>query len=73
MYDYKESLLAMIVNILATVVASLVPLLSIVVLSILETFANKMSAIVVFSALFSLTLCLMTNARRVEVFAATAA
>lgn len=66
-------MLATTINILATVAASLLPLLSIVVLSILESYANKIGAIVVFSACFSLALCLMTNARRVEIFAAVAA
>ncbi|CAN8101394.1 unnamed protein product [Discula destructiva] len=70
---YQDTLLVMTINIFATVTASLLPVLSIVVLSSLETFNSKMLAIVIFSACFALALYMMTTARRAEVFAATAA
>ncbi|KAI1870311.1 uncharacterized protein JN550_005239 [Neoarthrinium moseri] len=72
-YNYRESLLAGLVKVVTTVVASLLPLLSIVVLFMIESDEMKLGVIVAFSALFSLALASMTNARRIEIFAATSA
>ncbi|KAI2618784.1 hypothetical protein GGR54DRAFT_142558 [Hypoxylon sp. NC1633] len=73
LYTYEESLLRSIVNVITTVVAALLPLLSIIVLFIADSDRIKLALVVVFSACFALMLALMTNARRIEVFAATAA
>ncbi|OTA69141.1 hypothetical protein K449DRAFT_362387 [Hypoxylon sp. EC38] len=73
LYTYEESLLGSIINIITTVVAAVLPLLSIVVLYIVDSDATKLGIIVVFSACFALVLAVMTSARRIEVFAATAA
>ncbi|ETS79490.1 hypothetical protein PFICI_09343 [Pestalotiopsis fici W106-1] len=72
-YTYRESLATTLVKIVTTVVASLFPLLSIVVLFVIESDSLKMGVIVAFSAFFALALALMTNARRIEIFAATSA
>ncbi|KAK4455482.1 hypothetical protein QBC34DRAFT_390025 [Podospora aff. communis PSN243] len=72
-YLYSESRLAMVADVLVTVVAALLPLLSTVVLYTLQSDALKLSIIVIFSAVFALALATMTSARRIEVFAATAA
>ncbi|ORY62310.1 uncharacterized protein BCR38DRAFT_525336 [Pseudomassariella vexata] len=72
-YNYAESSLISTVQILTTVVASLLPLCSVVTLYITESNNMRLGMIVVFSACFSLALATMTNARTVEVFAATAA
>ncbi|KAK2607899.1 hypothetical protein N8I77_006542 [Diaporthe amygdali] len=72
-YNYKESILSSAANVFTTVVASLLPLLSITVLYIIQSNTMKLGVIVAFSACFSLALALMTNARRIEIFAATAA
>lgn len=66
-------MLASAVDILTTVVASLLPLLSILILFLVQSDTIKLGVIVSSSAIFSLALALMTQARRVEVFAATAA
>lgn len=66
-------MLASAVDILTTVVASLLPLLSILILFLVSSDTIKLGVIVASSAVFSLALALMTQARRVEVFAATAA
>ena len=66
-------MLASAVDILTTVVASLLPLLSILILFLVTYDTIKLGVIVASSAVFSLALALMTQARRVEVFAATAA
>jgi len=63
----------MAADVLVTVVAALLPLLSTVVLYTLQNDALKLSIVVVFSAIFALALATMTSARRIEVFAATAA
>jgi hypothetical protein len=55
------------------VAAALLPVLSIVVLYVVNSDGLKLGIIVLFSAVFALVLALMTNARRIEIFAATAA
>ncbi|KAH8776511.1 hypothetical protein F5883DRAFT_248746 [Diaporthe sp. PMI_573] len=73
LYNYKESILSSTANIFTTVLASLLPLLSITVLYTIQSDTIKLGVIVIFSACFSLALALTTNARRIEIFAATAA
>jgi hypothetical protein len=58
---------------MTTVVASLLPLCSVVVLYVVQSNGLRLGIIVVLSACFSLALALMTNARKIEVFAATSA
>ncbi|KAH6710951.1 hypothetical protein BKA61DRAFT_612737 [Leptodontidium sp. MPI-SDFR-AT-0119] len=72
-YHYKESTLESVLGVLATVVASLLPICSVVALYLVPSNGIRLGMIAIFSACFSLALALMTNARRVEVFAATAA
>ncbi|KAH8745891.1 hypothetical protein F5883DRAFT_586160 [Diaporthe sp. PMI_573] len=72
-YNYKDTMLASAVDILTTVIASLLPLLSILILFLVHSDAIKLGVIVASSAMFSFALALMTQARRIEVFAATAA
>jgi hypothetical protein len=72
-YHYKESALESVLGILVTVVASLLPICSVVALFIVQSNGIRLGMIAIFSACFSLALALMTNARRIEVFAATAA
>ncbi|KAG6364453.1 hypothetical protein INS49_006054 [Diaporthe citri] len=72
-YHYKKSLLFGAADIFTTVVASLLPMLSIIVLFFVSSNALKLIIITLFSAPFSLALALMTTARRIEIFAATAA
>ncbi|KAK3367584.1 hypothetical protein B0H63DRAFT_455673 [Podospora didyma] len=72
-YSYQEPRLVTLVDITVTVVAAVLPLLSTVVLYFLQTNPVKLGATVAFSSIFALALAIMTNARRVEVFAATAA
>lgn len=72
-YTYRESLVAGVIQVVTTVVASLFPLLSIVVLFVIESDSVKMGVIVAFSAFFAIALASMTNARRIEIFAATSA
>lgn len=70
---YEESRLTRAVDVFATVVAALLPLLSTVTLFLLRTDAQRLGALVAVSAAFAAALALVTSARRVEVFGATAA
>lgn len=73
LYHYKESSLEAVIGTLVTVLASLLPICSVVALYIVQSNNIRLGMIAIFSACFSLALALMTNARRIEVFAATAA
>ncbi|PVH77721.1 hypothetical protein DL98DRAFT_636938 [Cadophora sp. DSE1049] len=72
-YHYRESSLESGLGILATVIASLLPICSVVALYLIQSNGLRLGMIAIFSACFSLALALMTSARRIEVFAATAA
>ncbi|CZT46429.1 uncharacterized protein RSE6_06855 [Rhynchosporium secalis] len=72
-YHYRESSLASAFRILVTVMASLLPICSVVALFLVESDGLRLGLIAIFSACFSLALALMTRARPFEVFAATAA
>ncbi|XMA12641.1 hypothetical protein WAI453_005432 [Rhynchosporium graminicola] len=68
-YHYRESSLASAFRILVTVMASLLPICSVVALFLVESDGLRLGLIAIFSACFSLALALMTRARPVEVFA----
>ncbi|KAH9217649.1 hypothetical protein DL95DRAFT_91028 [Leptodontidium sp. 2 PMI_412] len=72
-YHYRESSLESFISIIATVMASLLPICSVVALYLVQSNNLRLGMVAIFSACFSLALAVMTNARRVEVFAATAA
>jgi len=72
-FTYEESLLVTIVDLLTTAIASILPVLSIVVLFFIHSDLLKMGMITIFSACFSVALALMTSARKIEIFAATSA
>jgi hypothetical protein len=57
----------------AFLVASLLPICSIVALFTVQSNGVRLGMLAIFSACFSLALALMTSAQRIEVFAATAA
>jgi hypothetical protein len=73
LYEYKETTMHKIARVTTTVVASILPLCSVVVLYLVQSNATRLGIIVVLSALFSLALSLMTNSRKIEIFAATSA
>ncbi|KAI1327788.1 hypothetical protein F5Y16DRAFT_185436 [Xylariaceae sp. FL0255] len=72
-YEYDDKLLAAVGRIIGTVIASLLPVGSVVVQYFVESNLLRLNLIVVASAIFALALAVMTNARMVEVFAATSA
>ncbi|KAH6664046.1 hypothetical protein B0J14DRAFT_682577 [Halenospora varia] len=71
--QYDEGCLGGVVNIIGTVVASLVPILSIVVLYFVTNILVRLGLTVAFTGAFSSLLALLSRARRVEIFAASSA
>jgi hypothetical protein len=54
-------------------IASLLPVVSIVVLYLVDSMPKRLGIVAGFTAAFSIALALFTRARRVDIFAATAA
>ncbi|KAH8660568.1 hypothetical protein BX600DRAFT_514160 [Xylariales sp. PMI_506] len=73
LYDYQESLLSCILRVGITVIASMLPICSVVVLYFAQNALLRLGIVVIASGLFALALALMTYARAIEVFAATSA
>ena len=73
MIRYKNSKLLRIADVLATIIASALPIASIIALNFIDRVIIRLVAIALFTMTFSLILTIVTNARRVEIFAATAA
>jgi len=70
---YSDTRIKMAVDIFATVVSSLFPVVSIVALYCVHRMSVRLGIIAAFTAFFSLCLALMTRASRVEIFASTTA
>jgi len=70
---YSEGRVRAFVRFLAIVVSSILPIISIVALYYIPTQAARLGAIAAFSALGSAVLSLVTEARNIEIIAATAA
>jgi hypothetical protein len=62
-----------ILQIVGTVLACLFPISSIVILYLVSSMAARLGIVVLFTALFALSLAVFTGAKRVEIFAATSA
>ncbi|CZR55486.1 uncharacterized protein PAC_05374 [Phialocephala subalpina] len=71
--QYKDSVIIKILNGVATIIASLIPISSIVLLYFVSSISARLGILTGFTALFSLCLVLVTSASRVEIFAATSA
>ncbi|KAH6651683.1 hypothetical protein BKA67DRAFT_537543 [Truncatella angustata] len=72
-YRYENSILAATVRVITTVLASLFPVCSVTALYFIESNSVRLASVIVASGFFALALALMTNARMIEVFAATSA
>lgn len=68
-----DSKLAVVIQIVGCMVASLLPLASILALYTIENELKRLFAIIGFTGLFCLAVLLLTHARLIEVFAATSA
>ncbi|KAL8788161.1 MAG: hypothetical protein Q9213_001800 [Squamulea squamosa] len=71
--EYNDTKLMAALTLLATLLSSTIPVLSTVVLYFARGMPLRLAMIAVFVTLFCSTLAIFTNARRVEIFAATAA
>ena len=71
--EYSDSGIAKVANLMGTVLASLLPVLAIIVLHLTEGTGVRLGLVGIFSALFSTCLWLLNNGKVVEVFAATSA
>lgn len=71
--SYHDSSLYKLLSLLSTTIASVFPVLAIVLLHFVTKTSARLSIIATFTAMFSICLSLVTQARRVEIFAATAA
>lgn len=70
---YEDSTILKITFWITSIVASLIPIASIVVLYRVQSMAARLGIIAAFNVLISVCLSAFTNARRSEVFAVTAA
>ena len=71
--EYSELHISRAVNIFGTVLASMIPITSIVILYFVQSNLARLSLSVAFTGIFSCCLAILTGARRVEIFAATSA
>lgn len=71
--SYSDSHLLTLINLAGTMIASLFPISAIIVLSFITKMPVRLGVVAIFTAAFSLSLSLVTHARRIEIFAATAA
>ncbi len=73
MCEYSGPHISRAVNIFGTVLASMIPITSIVILYFVRSNLVRLGLSVAFTGIFSCSLAIMTGARRVEIFAATSA
>ncbi|KAE8443529.1 hypothetical protein EG329_001769 [Mollisiaceae sp. DMI_Dod_QoI] len=70
---YSDRQVAAVTNFLGTIFSSIAPLVSVVVLSFINNPRARLGLVCAFTILFTICLAIATKARRVEIFAATAA
>ena len=71
-WEYSNERVAAIVTLIRTVLASLLPISSMLVLNLFSDPVMRLVIIMLFTALFSVTLTVVSKSRRVDIFAATA-
>lgn len=62
----------MMSSVLSTALSSLLPIVSIIVLYLVESVPKRLGIVAIFTAVFPLTLTIITTAKRPEISAATA-
>lgn len=72
-WHYRHDTMMAVLNFFSTVLSSLLPSTSIFALYFLRSPIARLAAIMTFTTIFSLTLLLITKARRIDIFAATTA
>lgn len=73
MHLYDDDQVGAVTDLLGTVLSSLAPLISIIALSFVKSEKARLGLICTFTLFFSFCLAVATKARRIEIFAATAA
>lgn len=72
-FEYSDKKILRTANILSSVISSVLLVGSIVILAFVKDLYIRLGVVALFTQMFSLALVLVTNARKVEMFAATAA
>ena len=72
-FVYNDAHLEAPAHIISTILASLLPVIAIVVLYVINDMAKRLGLIAVFTTVFSACLAALTRANRFDTFAATAA
>jgi hypothetical protein len=70
---YSDAHIKKAIDIFATMLASMAPLLSTIALFFVQDLGRRLAVLCAFTMMFSTSLAIVTNARRVEIFACTAA
>lgn len=73
MVRYKNGHLLKLTNLIATIISSALPITAIVALYYINRMIVRLVVVAAFTMAFSLILATVTNARRAEIFASTAA
>ncbi|OTA98216.1 hypothetical protein M426DRAFT_259609 [Hypoxylon sp. CI-4A] len=73
LYQYSDSGFRLAAHTIGSVLSTIVPILSVVVLYYTESMPLRLALVCIFSVIFSMAMSLITNARRVEIFAGAAA
>jgi hypothetical protein len=73
LYHYRKGNVRAVSHLVGILLASLIPAASIFTLYFVPHMTDRLGVILAYSALFSICLGVFTTARRVEIFAATAA
>jgi hypothetical protein len=70
---YSEEVILRLTKAVATIFACMLPVVSIIVLYVVQNMTKRLGIITAFAALFSISLVSMTNVGMADIFAATAA
>jgi hypothetical protein len=73
LFHYSDSHLIGAIDIAGTAIASMTPLVSIIILYFVQNLGYRLAILCACTFAFSVCLALVTKARRIEVFACTAA
>ncbi|KAI0907403.1 hypothetical protein F4823DRAFT_603214 [Ustulina deusta] len=73
LYHYPDERILVFLGIVGSVLSSVLPTLSIIILFFVHDMLARLGLVTLFTFLFSLTMSLATKAKRYEIFAATAA
>lgn len=68
---YSDKKATRVAELVGAIIASLLPVLAIVILYLVKSMAKRLGLVALFTSLFSVSLWFMTDRRLLEVFAAT--